>query len=87
MSLLTTQDAAERLEHRCVLLESEMAASQTAYDALVKRGVSPIALVEMRHLQAHLRADLDRTRALVDDIHSGRLSWEPAGTEDPKSEE
>ncbi len=87
MSLLTAEDAAERLERRCVLLESELAASQTGYDALVKRGVPQISLVEMRHLQAHLRADLDLTVSLVDDIHNGRLAWEPAGAENPKAEE
>ncbi|ONF63648.1 PadR family transcriptional regulator [Amycolatopsis keratiniphila] len=73
MSLLTAEDAASRLEHRCVLLEGRLAASQAEYDALTGRDVPRVALVEMRHLRAHLRADLDLTRALVDEIHSGRL--------------
>lgn len=75
MSLLAPEDAMKRLELRCVLLASELAASQTAYDTVVKRGTPPIALVEMRHQQAHLRADLDLTRSLVEDIRDGRLSW------------
>jgi DNA-binding PadR family transcriptional regulator len=87
MSLLAPQDAAERLARRCVLLESELAASRTGYDALVKRGFAEVGLVEMRHVQAHLRADLDLTRALVDDIQCGRLDWEPAGPQDPEAEE
>ncbi|QFZ19282.1 PadR family transcriptional regulator [Saccharothrix syringae] len=83
MSLLPMEDAAGQLEQRCVLLEAELAASQTGYDALVKRGLPPVALVEMRYMQAHLRADLDLTRSLVDDIRAGRLRWQPVpgGTE------
>lgn len=79
MSLLTAQDAASRLEHRCVLLESELAASATAYEALIKRGVQPVDLLELLHMRTHLRADLELTTALIADIHSGRLTWSPAG--------
>ncbi|GAB3740477.1 PadR family transcriptional regulator [Amycolatopsis oliviviridis] len=73
MSLLTAEDAASRLERRCVLLEGRLAASQAEYDALTGREMPRVALVETRHLRAHLRADLDLTRALVDEIRSGRL--------------
>ncbi|MBB4683907.1 PadR family transcriptional regulator [Amycolatopsis jiangsuensis] len=86
LSLLSTETAAERLERRCVLLEGQLAASQTEYDALRKHGMPAVALVEIRHLQAHQRADLDLTRALVDEIRGGRLDWQPLGA-DPAPED
>ncbi|RKT89084.1 Transcriptional regulator PadR-like family protein [Saccharopolyspora antimicrobica] len=76
MSLLTTDDAAAQLERRAVLLESELASVTTSSDALLKRGVEAVHIVELRHLQAHLRADLELTRAIVDDIREGRLHWQ-----------
>jgi DNA-binding PadR family transcriptional regulator len=75
MSVLSKPDAAAQLERRCVLLEAELAASITAYEALLKQGMAPIHVVEMRHVQAHLRADLDLTRAIVAEIRSGQLDW------------
>jgi DNA-binding PadR family transcriptional regulator len=77
LSLLPAADAARRLELRAVLLEGELAAARTRHDALIEQGVAPVALVEMRHHQAHLRADLELTRSICDDIRSGRVSWEP----------
>lgn len=77
LSLLSAADAARRLELRGVLLEGELAAARTRYDALIEQGVPPIALVEMRHQQAHLEADLELTRSICADIRSGRLSWDP----------
>jgi DNA-binding PadR family transcriptional regulator len=75
MSLLSMDDAAAQLAQRCVLLEGELASVTTSYEALLKRGVPPVHLVEMRHIQAHLRADLDLTRAITTDIDNGRLRW------------
>ncbi|MDA3649403.1 PadR family transcriptional regulator [Saccharopolyspora indica] len=75
MSLLSPDDAAAQLERRTVLLEAELAAATTSSDALFKRGVNAIDIIELRHLQAHLRADLDLTRAIADDIREGRLHW------------
>lgn len=77
LSLLPRDDAAERLELRRVLLEGELAAAQARYEALRTRGTPPIALVEMLHVQAHLRADLELTRSICEDIRDGRLTWEP----------
>jgi len=79
LSLLPAEDAAERLEMRRVLIEGELAATRARYDALVERGTPPIALVEMRHIEAHLRADAELTWSLCDDIRSGRLTWESVG--------
>lgn len=77
LSLVPPADAARRLELRAVLLEGELAAADTRHAALIEQGVPPVALVEMRHHQAHLRADLELTRSIRDDIRSGRMSWEP----------
>ncbi|AIG77473.1 MULTISPECIES: PadR family transcriptional regulator [Amycolatopsis] len=77
MSLLPKEDAVAQLERRAVLLEASLASATAGSDALVKRGVAAIDIVEIRHLQAHLRADLDLTRAIVQDIHEGRLDWQP----------
>lgn len=76
MSMLSSDDAADRLELRRVLLEGELAAMQKRYDALIERGLPTVALVEMRHIQAHLRADIDITRSICEDIRSGALQWE-----------
>ncbi|MGI8311959.1 PadR family transcriptional regulator [Saccharopolyspora hattusasensis] len=76
MSLLPMEDAAAELERRAVLLESALASATTSSDALIKSGVAAIDVVEIRHLQAHLRADLDLTRAIVEDIRAGRLHWQ-----------
>lgn len=78
MSLLTAEDAVDRLERRCVLLEGRLAAAQAEYDGSVGRHVPRVGLVEMLHLRAHLLADLDLTRALIEEIHSGRLELSAA---------
>lgn len=77
MPLLPMADAVERLDLRSVLLDGELAAAVSRYEALIKRGTPPIALVEMLHMQAHLRADVDLTRSICEDIRNGRLTWEP----------
>jgi DNA-binding PadR family transcriptional regulator len=76
MSMMSPADAAERLGQRAVLLEGELASVQTHYDALVKNGLARIALVEFEHMASHLRADLELTRGLLDDIREGRLTWD-----------
>ncbi|MGI5125401.1 PadR family transcriptional regulator [Pseudonocardia sp. CA-107938] len=76
LSLLPPAEAAERLALRSVLLEGELAAAQARHAALIDAGTPPVALVEMRHMQAHLRADVELTRALREDIASGALNWE-----------
>lgn len=77
MSLLPMEDAAAELERRAVLLESALASATTGSDALIKSGVAAIDIVEIRHLQAHLRADLDLTRSIIDDIRTGHMHWQP----------
>ena len=82
LSLIHKEDAVELLERRCVVMEMELAALCTGYDALIKRETPRIALAEMLHMQAHLRTDLDLTRSLIEDIRNEKLHWIPtAATE------
>ncbi|QIS14970.1 PadR family transcriptional regulator [Nocardia arthritidis] len=75
MSLLPKEHALGRLELRCVLLEAELASCTVAYEGLLKRGLPALSVVEWRHKQAHLRADLELTNALIDEIRSGAMEW------------
>ena len=75
ISLLSPEEAAARLGERCIMIEASLAAAQTAYDGLLKGGVPRDGLLEFEHAQAHLRADLDLTRSIVEDLRTGRFSW------------
>lgn len=76
MAMLPEQDAADLLSRRAITLDGELAALQAGYDAAIKQGLPAIALVELQHMQAHVRADVELTKALADDIRTGRLSWQ-----------
>nr|WP_042191611.1 PadR family transcriptional regulator [Kibdelosporangium sp. MJ126-NF4]CEL20186.1 Transcriptional regulator, PadR family [Kibdelosporangium sp. MJ126-NF4]CTQ97411.1 Transcriptional regulator, PadR family [Kibdelosporangium sp. MJ126-NF4] len=75
MGMLPEKDAADLLDRRAIALDGELAAVQTGYDAAIKQGLPAIALVEIQHMQAHIRADVELTKALADDIRGGRLTW------------
>lgn len=84
LSLLPPREAAEQLSRRSIALEAELAGGQTAYDGYRKRGLPRIALLEIEHAQAHVRAELDLIRAIAEDIESGRLTWsvdDPCGNQ------
>ncbi|ACU34774.1 PadR family transcriptional regulator [Actinosynnema mirum] len=75
LSLLPPEEVVGRLERRVVLLESELAGVEAGYAALVEQGVAGVGVVEVRHVRAHVRADLELTRELVEDIRAGRVTW------------
>lgn len=81
LSLLRPAEASVLLGRRAVLLEAELAAHQTAYDALRKQGLPRVSLLEVEHLIAIGRAELSLTRAIIDDLDSGRLTWAVAGAD------
>lgn len=82
VAMLPAEDAARLLDRRCVALEAMLAAHGTAMDSLIKQGLTRLHLIEVEYLRSRWRAELDFTRALVDDIRSGRLSWDsPEGNE------
>jgi DNA-binding PadR family transcriptional regulator len=78
LSLLSPEEAAIRLGMRAVHLQALLAGADTAYDALIKKGISRIQLIEFDHARAQTRAELDVVQSIIDDIESGRLTWTPA---------
>lgn len=77
LSLLPPDEAKERLRMRAVHLEALLAATKTAYDALIKNGIPRIHLIEIDHMTGQTRAELDVVRTIVEEIESGRLTWSP----------
>ncbi|MGC4994505.1 hypothetical protein [Nocardia salmonicida] len=79
LSLLTMEDAAAQLQKRRAQLKAELDSTTTSYELLLARGVQPVHVVEIRHAQAHLRADPDLTDGLVAQIREGRIRLCSAG--------
>lgn len=75
LAMLSPAEAGANLGRRTVLLEAELASYQTAYDGLRRRGLARVSLLEVEHLLAVTRAELDLTRSIVEDLESGRLTW------------
>jgi DNA-binding PadR family transcriptional regulator len=75
LSLLPMEESARMLEQRVLLLQGELARLGTTYDALMKRGLPRIEVIEIEHMQAHLRADLALTEELLNAIEAGQLTW------------
>jgi DNA-binding PadR family transcriptional regulator len=72
---LTPDEAIPRLEERCRLLESEIAA-RTMGIAAASAHVSRIHLIESEYLIAILKAELAWVRTLAAEIRTGKLSWD-----------
>lgn len=75
ISLLPEGEVARLLLYRTVVLESALAAYQTAHDALRKQGIERYKLIDQEWLIARVRGELDFVRGLTDDLDSGRLTW------------
>lgn len=84
MTFLSPAEAHEALSRHCIELEALLAGAQTAYDLLRKQGLPRVHLVEVEHMTATTRAELDLARGLADDIDSGELTWS-AGEHEPDS--
>jgi DNA-binding PadR family transcriptional regulator len=74
---LMPDEALPHLARRCRLLEEEIAHR----DALLKlvstsRNLPRIHLIESEYLQTMLRAELDWTRGLAEELRTGKLSWD-----------
>ncbi|WP_067831275.1 PadR family transcriptional regulator [Actinomadura kijaniata] len=65
------------LRTRAVVLQSQVAAEQTAYDALIKRGLERPKMLDQELKIAQLRTELDYITGLVEDLAAGRLDWTP----------
>lgn len=76
MKLLTPGQVAEDLGRRCVALEASLSGAHTVTESLTKQGLDRASLIEVEHMTALSRAELEWTRAVIDDIHEGRLRWD-----------
>ena len=72
---LDREDALPLLEQRTTALEAEVASRQQVAASLAKRGLPRLAIVEVKFCEAMQRAELARTRDLIDDIRSGDVPW------------
>jgi DNA-binding PadR family transcriptional regulator len=66
--------------HQCLLtrlnkLEFLLAGHQTAYEALLKRGLPRYKLLDMELAIGHNQVELEYVRGLIDDLENGRLDW------------
>ncbi|MFG2005769.1 PadR family transcriptional regulator [Spirillospora sp. NPDC048911] len=77
ITLLPPAEALIHLRTRAVVLESLVAAQQTAYDALRKRGLERCRLLDGELHIAQLRTELEYVQGLVKDIAAGQVDWEP----------
>ncbi|MFI0371330.1 PadR family transcriptional regulator [Actinomadura sp. 1N219] len=75
INLLPETEVARQLRHRAVALEALLAGHQTAHDALLKTGLERYKLIDQEWLINRVRAELDFTRSLADDLDTGRLTW------------
>jgi DNA-binding PadR family transcriptional regulator len=74
LPVLSPKDALEQFEKRIAALEAELArvdAATTEAATYVPR----LFLLEMEYMYAQTSADLRWTRAIADDLRSGRLTW------------
>ncbi|WUH97411.1 PadR family transcriptional regulator [Spirillospora sp. NBC_00431] len=79
VNLLPEAEVARHLRRRAVMLEAQLAAHQTASEALLKRGLERYKLIDLEWTITRMRAELDFTLGLADDLESGRLTWKDTG--------
>jgi len=72
---ISPADAAEQLQHRCVNLEVGIAALQ-AVERAIGELVGRTAVVEVEYRRSLMQAELSWVRGLIDDLHSGRFTWQ-----------
>ncbi|MFV2174639.1 PadR family transcriptional regulator [Actinomadura sp. LOL_016] len=74
-NLLPPNEVARLLRSRIVSLEAQLAAVQTVYDSLRENGLERYKLLDRELAITRVRAELDHSRALADDLESGRVAW------------
>jgi DNA-binding PadR family transcriptional regulator len=89
---LPPDEAAPLLRQRCDALEVRLDQMEGVHEGAAKRGLPRLFMVEDEYLLALLRAELDFTRTLADDIEAGTIggldewrSWYAAGADAPPS--
>ncbi|MES9538127.1 MULTISPECIES: PadR family transcriptional regulator [unclassified Actinomadura] len=76
INLLPEGEVARLLGKRTVLLEAALAGHQAAHESLLKRGIERYKLIDQEWQIARVRCELDYVRGLVDDLETGRLTFD-----------
>ena len=74
LALITPEDAVHHLQRRCKTLESEMRRLEKQLRDS-NTTVPRLFLVETEYARTMARCERDWTRALIEDLESGRLTW------------
>lgn len=72
---LDRDDAVHLLQQRLTSLEALVAGRQQVAASLAKRGLPPLAIIEVTFCEAMHRAELAWVGNLIDDIRSGDVPW------------
>jgi DNA-binding PadR family transcriptional regulator len=75
VNLLSPDEVGRLLRSRVVALEAELAGHLTAGSMLRERDIERYKLLDLELTIARLRAELQFTRELSDDLEAGRLTW------------
>jgi DNA-binding PadR family transcriptional regulator len=73
---LSPEEAVDQLGERVDRLEMEIVALSAVLDNLIPK-IGRVVLVEVEYVRAMRRAERDWVRSLVEDVRSGRLTWDP----------
>jgi DNA-binding PadR family transcriptional regulator len=74
LPMLTPEDARRQLEIRVLHLRAEVARMDSLLCA-EREGLPRLFLVEMEYVRAVFATELEWVRGLVDDLRTGRLTW------------
>jgi DNA-binding PadR family transcriptional regulator len=72
---LSPEEAADQLGERADRLEMEIVTLSAVLDNLVPK-IGRVVLVEVEYVRAMRRAERDWVRSLIEDVRSGRLTWD-----------
>jgi DNA-binding PadR family transcriptional regulator len=76
LAQLTPEDARDQLAERAVRLELAIVGLDAVLEKLVPQ-IGRVPLVEAEYARAMLRAERDWVRSLLEDLRTGRLTWDP----------
>ena len=74
---LTPEIVQAQLEERTALLKSEIASLKMVLETMVPK-IGRLVLVEVEYAQAMREAELAWVKSLLEDLRTGKLTWDPA---------
>ena len=77
LPLLSRLDALRQLEKRVVALEGRLSEGQATMRRFLTLGLPRLFLIEDEYRHTVINAELGWVKALVDDLRSGALEWNP----------